>query len=861
MSTNHTLEPVQRKATRILAAGFIMLSIVIGYLATMPSAYAEEYFPGSQQKWRTDDGGWIRLGAIAPPVGSGNDNPVYCTDMAKNQPGIHDSVTIATLRDSQMWGPPELDMTTAQLAWLMAKYQYSRDSGIQSALSYVIHANLEQTTDPSVQSSQEAVDYLVAQVKKTAPALHTQAMQMAAEARKSAAINYQPGIGGNADALNGQVSGIGVQNADGQYLAGKALTVTMEGPAVFSATGTQTWSGLSADQPLNLEWRATGTGRVNLKTTFAGDLDYLSQLGNPNTQVTVQLPKLSDPYFVTVSGNSWSVRYDFQPIGVSHVDKISTDGSFVDVFTAQADPHYGSGQWLEVGGAPVPVVYEATAYYIGDHPITATADVPAAAQVIGVQHVTAVGPGEISAQFTGAPPGFATVVWRVVHADQPAQSQPYIHGDWSDHYGLAEETVSHHRRIEVDTAAAIRTTQSGIYLVDDIWVSGFPEDHGSFSGDERFTPDVATLTQRLLFFPEGVEVRDENIEHAEKIAEVEIPARNGFYPTSGSPQFRVRTDEQGNPVVGTYVFVTEFAGDSRVAPFRSSVSDTTEQFSIGKEPRLHTTLRYHNTRLPIPALNHIPVVDQVCYLNVTPGTSYEIVGELYDRDTGAALTDSNGKANTSRVTLQAEQSSGCVDVSFVVDASALAGHHIVAMESLYHDGKEVASHRELSDEKQTLPVSALQTTASAPSGQIARAAGQVITDTVCETSGAFVPGAQYTVRTWLVDERGELVRNSAGDVQETAFQPHDPQQCAQINVEFDARTVSGDAVVVFEEIYAEGVLVAAHRDLQDTAQRVTLPPNVPPRLSRTGSATLLIGVVALALLGAGAAAIRISVRR
>ena len=79
------------------------------------------------------------------------------------------------------------------------------------------------------------------------------------------------------------------------------------------------------------------------------------------------------------------------------------------------------------------------------------------------------------------------------------------------------------------------------------------------------------MRHRLLFFPQGLEVVEENREKAEEIGAVEIPAKNGYYPSLGDLRFAV--DPQR---IGTYVFTTEFDGDGRVEAFRSSVEDPHE---------------------------------------------------------------------------------------------------------------------------------------------------------------------------------------------------------------------------------------------------------------------------------------------
>ena len=47
-------------------------------------------------------------------------------------------------------------------------------------------------------------------------------------------------------------------------------------------------------------------------------------------------------------------------------------------------------------------------------------------------------------------------------------------------------------------------------------------------------------------------------------------------------------------------------------------------------------------------------------------------------------------------------SEGTVELTYTLDASALAGKAVVVFETLYQDDKEVASHADLEDEGQTV---------------------------------------------------------------------------------------------------------------------------------------------------------------
>jgi hypothetical protein len=97
----------------------------------------------------------------------------------------------------------------------------------------------------------------------------------------------------------------------------------------------------------------------------------------------------------------------------------------------------------------------------------------------------------------------------------------------------------------------------------------------------------------------------------------------------------------------------------------------------------------------------VEIVDEVAYSNLEPGKDYTLTGTLMDKETGEPI-QSDGKDVTSTVSFAPDRASGTVEVRFEFDGSALAGHDVVAFESLDRDGKEVAAHADIDDEGQTV---------------------------------------------------------------------------------------------------------------------------------------------------------------
>jgi hypothetical protein len=493
-----------------------------------------------------------------------------------------------------------------QLAWIVqAKEGEARAdaSGLSAAaIAYLMHSRHDTGTATVSAAARRA-----ALEAKTPQSIKDKAAGYLAEAAGQAGP-YTAGAAsvGGAETRTGAIFVDPVTTAGGQALAGKPMTVTLQGPAVFDVNGngvadpneTNVWNGQTPAQRLRLAWAATGNGTVTGLFSYGGlprsTLTKLSAAGEVQDTLTYGLRAPSDPEEITAPGPAFEVIFDFQPVATSNVGDakvVEVGEELTDTLTVSAadDP------WVTLGGDPVDVLFEGTAYSTGTQPVAQAADVPSDAPVVGTASFIADGPGEYTATAPGLPEGqFVTWVWREVKANQPANLQQYIRGDWSDAYAIAEETTSvRHNTVDIDSTLTVRETKSGTYLVDDVWTDGFPEDHTEFDGAPGFAADVKDMAHELWFFPQDVEVLDENIDQAELVGTVKLDAENGFDPTVGSTKYVVKKDEAGNDVVGTYAARVVWPGDDRVAPFTSSVTDPAEQYATLPVP-LDVTTKAHS---------------------------------------------------------------------------------------------------------------------------------------------------------------------------------------------------------------------------------------------------------------------------
>ena len=100
----------------------------------------------------------------------------------------------------------------------------------------------------------------------------------------------------------------------------------------------------------------------------------------------------------------------------------------------------------------------------------------------------------------------------------------------------------------------------------------------------------------------------------------------------------------------------------------------------------------------------ITIDDVVSYKHLTAGKEYTIKGVIMDKSTGKQfLVD--GKEVCSEVTFTPETADGEVTVSFTFDGSVITKEtEIVAFETLYREGTEIAVHADIEDENQTVTI-------------------------------------------------------------------------------------------------------------------------------------------------------------
>ena len=229
------------------------------------------------------------------------------------------------------------------------------------------------------------------------------------------------------------------------------------------------------------------------------------------------------------------------------------------------------------------------------------------------------------------------------------------------------------------------------------------------------------------------------------------------------------------------------------------------------------------------------VIDTVEYKNLVPGKEYTLNGKLYSKSTGKPLMVGD-KPVTGQTTFTPEKADGKVEVTFTFDSRDLEDKtDIVVFESLVRSGTELASHADIDDKNQTVTVTHPEIGTTAVDG--ADGDKNVITDDTTEVIDTveytgLIPGKEYTLKGTLhvkvTDEEGKVTEkplevDGKPVTAETTFTPEKADGKVDVVFHFNSLTIPHDTeIVAFESLEKNGVEIAAHADIEDKAQTVTV---------------------------------------
>ena len=359
------------------------------------------------------------------------------------------------------------------------------------------------------------------------------------------------------------------------------------------------------------------------------------------------------------------------------------------------------------------------------------------------------------------------------------------------------------------------------------------------------TVEYSGLTVGQEYTLKGV-LMDKSTGEPLQVNDQQVTSEATFIPaeSNGTVDVLFTFDATGLERKSLVVFETLFQGETEIAG-HEDIEDEGQTVNFVEEPKIGTTATVDGSHTADPT-GEITIVDVVEYTGSTPGETYTVSGVLMDKSINQPLLV-DGAEVTAEVEFTPESADGTVELTYTLDASSLAGTSIVVFETLYSDGVEIAAHTDINDEAQTVEITepekpTLGTTATVDGQHTAEPTGKITIVDVVEYTG-LIPGETYTVSGILMDKAtGEpLLVDGAEVTAEVEFTPEAAEGTVELTYTLDASELAGTSVVVFETLYSDGVEIAAHADINDDNQTVTINPKGGLLIQKTSEDGVLEG--------------------
>lgn len=205
---------------------------------------------------------------------------------------------------------------------------------------------------------------------------------------------------------------------------------------------------------------------------------------------------------------------------------------------------------------------------------------------------------------------------------------------------------------------------------------------------------------------------------------------------------------------------------------------------------------------PDPSVtNWITVTSTVKYENLEPGVEYTITSTLTDPETGNLILDASGNIITASTTFVPKEPNGEVTLTYTFEAPVDWEANKEPEFSGYIWYELAETTKNIYGDK-----------------------GALIVDTV--TYQNLARGVDYTVKGTLMDKStGKPLLDAEGQpiTAEKIFTANAANGTVDIEFMLDAGANHGKSVVVYEELYANGAVIAEHKDINDPAQTLYVP--------------------------------------
>lgn len=318
-----------------------------------------------------------------------------------------------------------------------------------------------------------------------------------------------------------------------------------------------------------------------------------------------------------------------------------------------------------------------------------------------------------------------------------------------------------------------------------------------------------------------------------------------FTPTSSEGSVELTYTFDASALAGRSVVVFEdLYQDENAVASHADINDEGQTVTFG-QPEIRTTATIDGAKTAQPT-EQITITDTVEYSGLTAGQEYTLKGVLMDKSTGEPLLVGEEQV-TSEATFTPAEPNGTVDVLFTFDATELEGTSVVVFETLFQGETEISSHEDMEDEGQTITFTEqprIGTTATVDGQHTAEPTGEITIVDVVAYSG-LTPGETYKMSGVLMDKAtGEPLLVGEEQAQVTAeveFTPESADGTVELTYTLDASLFAGTSIVVFETLYQDGVEIAAHADINDEAQTITINPKGGLLIQKTSEDGVLKG--------------------
>ena len=304
-----------------------------------------------------------------------------------------------------------------------------------------------------------------------------------------------------------------------------------------------------------------------------------------------------------------------------------------------------------------------------------------------------------------------------------------------------------------------------------------------------------------------------------------ITASTEFTPTTPNGSVDVTFTFDASEIGGRKLVFYEYLElDGDTVASHTDISDTDQTIYV---PSIKTTIiDSENGSHNAAADEEITLIDTVRYNGLEVGRKYSVTGTLVDKATGKEILDDAGNKITASNEFTAEKPNGTIEITFKFSGVSLAGKTTVAFEHMYTEGKEVAVHADLRDEGQTEYFPSVHTTATSDDTKDhVVGANETVTITDQVALKALKLGTEYTLSGILMDATTGKPIVIYGDtiIARRTFTADAHEMTVPLTYELNASQLAGTTTVVFENLYSDGALLAAHADLEDAEQTVYIP--------------------------------------